>query len=139
MFSILLRFTVRIYFISFLLLHILTIVENEDEVAYWWMNVVAVGCNWLLGEENEAERLFSKVENMPKLLKTTSDPLARAVLAAFVARKSYLMNAHINRKAILHQLDSGSQLIEESLAYSSCGKQNNLVLVSYMIEPVESL
>lgn len=95
------------------------------------MSVVAVACNWLLGDENEAERLFSKVENIPEILKTTTDPLARAVLAAFSARKSYLMNARISRKAIFLQLDAGSQLIEESLAYSSCRKQDNLVLVSF--------
>lgn len=105
------------------------LLEYEDEIAYWYTSVISVACNWILGEDKEAECYYSKVENMPESLSNLNDPLPRAVLAAYTARKSYLSSTTIPLKTIYHQLEVASVLIEESLAYNSCKKQNNLVLV----------
>lgn len=83
-----------------------------------------------MGEENEAERFYGKVENIPSSLSSLNDPLPKAVLAAYMTRKTYLSN-NSSVKVIYNQLDNASALIEESLAFSSCKKQNNLVLVSF--------
>lgn len=103
--------------------------EYDDEIAHWYGFVISVACNWMLGEDKEAESLYAKVEHIPESLNNLSDPLPKAVLAAYTARKSYLNN-NTTLKTIYHQLDAASVLIEESLAYNNCKKQNNLVLVS---------
>lgn len=99
-------------------------------MAHWYTCVISVACNWLLGEDKEAERLYAKVENIPTSLSSLSDPLPKAVLSAYLARKTYLSYNAATPKTIYHLLDAASGQIEESLAYSSCKKQNKLVLVS---------
>lgn len=105
--------------------------ENEDEIANWWTSVVAVACNWLLGQENECESLYSKVENIPESLLSLNDPLPKAVVAAYMARKTYLMQGtKTTQKVIMYQCDIAGQLIEDSLTFNSCKQQNGLALVS---------
>lgn len=60
-----------------------------------------------------------------------NEPLPRAVLAAFKARKLLLLSSRrISNKMILKQCDFASVLLEESLTYNSCKSPNNMILVS---------
>lgn len=41
-----------------------------------------VVAHWLLGEDDQAETLYSTLENVPEALKASEDPLPMAVLNA---------------------------------------------------------
>lgn len=108
--------------------------KYEDEVAHWWTSILAVACYWLLGEESSAERLHKHIENLPELLLSSSDPLPKAVKAAYTARNTYLINgAKVPQKIILRQCEIASQLLEDSLNYSSCKQQNGLGLMAQLL------
>ena len=92
--------------------------------------MVDAACHWLLGEE-KLDDLYKKVENVPESLLSLEDPLPKAILAAYMARKHYLtVGSSAPQKKILKQCDTASQLLTDSLTYSSCKPQDNLVLVS---------
>lgn len=105
--------------------------EYEDEVAHWWSTVLAVACNWLLGEDTTAENLYSKLENIPEVLHSVTDPLPKSVFAAFMARRTFISNrCQVSQKVILRQCAVASQLLNDSLTYNSCKQEQELVLVS---------
>ncbi|KAF5285048.1 hypothetical protein FQR65_LT02361 [Abscondita terminalis] len=111
-----------------------TLHKYEDEVAHWWTSILAVAGYWLLGEENNAERLHQQIENIPDVLLGISDPLPKAVLAAYTARNTYLKNGNIvPHRIILRQCEMASQLLEDSLNYSSCKQQSNLGLMAQLL------
>jgi hypothetical protein len=60
-----------------------------DEVSQWWAAVVGVAAYWLLGNEAEAENLYPAVESMPSAVKSHEDPLPKAALFAFRARRLF--------------------------------------------------
>lgn len=91
---------------------------------------MAVACNWLLGEESEIESLYSKVENIPESLLSLNDPLPKAVIASYKARKTYLSNSKPNAKIVMYHCDLAGKFVEDSLTFNSCKQQNNLALVS---------
>lgn len=108
--------------------------DNYDEVAHWWTAVVDVASHWLLGEES-LDDIYKKVENIPESLLCLEDPLPKAIFAVYVARKNYItVGATIPQKKILKQCDHASQLLMDSLTYSSCKPQDNLVLVSLLLD-----
>jgi sterol regulatory element-binding transcription factor 1 len=107
--------------------------NNYDEVAHWWTAVVDVASHWLLGEES-LDDIYKKVENIPESLLCLEDPLPKAIFAVYVARKNYItVGATIPQKKILKQCDHASQLLMDSLTYSSCKPQDNLVLLAQLL------
>jgi len=101
-------------------------------VAEWWGTFVAIACYWLLQEEDKAETLYRKLENIPEVLSSLNDPLPKAVLAAFMARRNYLTannNQSTSKKRIQWQCDYASQFLADSLTYSSCKREDSLILV----------
>ncbi|KAK4887264.1 hypothetical protein RN001_003535 [Aquatica leii] len=111
-----------------------TLHKYEDEVAHWWTTILAVAGYWLLGEEQNAERLHQQIENIPEVLLGISDPLPKAVLASYTARNTYLKSGNnVPQRIILRQCELASQLLEDSLNYSSCKRQNNLGLMAQLL------
>lgn len=55
----------------------------EDEIAHWWAAAIKVATLWLLGEDEQAHRVFAKLENIPHFLEANQDTLPRALLATF--------------------------------------------------------
>ncbi|EFA01599.1 sterol regulatory element-binding protein 1 [Tribolium castaneum] len=107
--------------------------SNCDEIAHWWTSVVDVASHWLLGEEN-IDDVYKKVENIPESLLHLENPLPKAVIGAFVARKNYLTaGSSVSHKKILKQCDHASQLLTDSLTYSSCKSQDNLILLCQLL------
>lgn len=103
----------------------------KDHVAEWWATFISIACYWLLQEEGNAEKLYNKLENVPEALTSLNDPLPKAVLAAYMARRSYLtMSFRTSPKQIQQQCEYASQLLADSLTYSSCKKEDSLILVS---------
>lgn len=103
----------------------------QDQVALWWANVISVACYWLLGEDSNAEKLYRKIETINDTLANTGNLLPKAIVAAFVARRNYLND--MPPKVVLPQCDHASQLLSDSLTFSSCKKRENLVMVSKLI------
>ncbi|KAK9701536.1 Helix-loop-helix DNA-binding domain [Popillia japonica] len=109
--------------------------KYEDEVAFWWTNVVAVAAYWVLAEEGNAEELYSKIEHIPEALLEIDDPLPKAVLATFKAQKMYFSRDRkpSYRSNIFHQCNIASQLTEESLSYVQCKVQSSKSLFAQLL------
>ncbi|CAG9766585.1 unnamed protein product [Ceutorhynchus assimilis] len=106
----------------------------KDHVAEWWGTFVAIACYWLLQEEDKAEKLYKKLENVPEALTSLNDPLPKAIIAAYIARRDYLtMNLNISPKQVYRHCEYASQLLSDSLTYTSCKKEENLSLLSQMV------
>lgn len=111
-------------------------------MAHWWTTFVAIACNWMLGDDNAAESLYSKLEYMPRAFQlqedvseyksgSLEDPLPKAVFAAYMAKKTYISNrTHVSKKVLFRQCNLASQLLSDSLTYNICREQNELVFVS---------
>jgi sterol regulatory element-binding transcription factor 1 len=61
---------------------------GQDRLASWWCNLVTVAAYWLLGENLQAEKLYSHIEKLPMELR--EDPLSKALLAVWNARKGLM-------------------------------------------------
>ncbi|XP_022906755.2 sterol regulatory element-binding protein 1 [Onthophagus taurus] len=107
--------------------------KYDDEIAHWWTNVVAVGSYWLLAEYSNAERLYSKVENIPESLLNLNDPLPRAILEAFRSQKMLFNKDPQSRNSVLQQCAIASQLIEESITYGNCKPQTSKALYAQLL------
>lgn len=71
------------------------------------------------------------MEMIPEPLASINDPIAKSIVAAFVARKNYISKeVHVKPKDILEQLDYASHLLADSLTLASCKKREDLVQVS---------
>lgn len=63
-----------------------------DQLAHWWSNLLSVAAYWLLGEEGDelVESLYAQVESFPLELQNCEDPLPRALLVAFHAKRGLM-------------------------------------------------
>ncbi|XP_049791381.1 sterol regulatory element-binding protein 1 isoform X1 [Schistocerca nitens] len=118
------------------------VTSSEDEVAHWWSGVIGVVAYWMLGEETQAERLYARVEAMPEILESLADPLPRAMLAAFRARRAALVHCSSRspgrraRSSAQHALalcNTAGSLLDESLTYASCRPSDNTVLLAQLL------
>ncbi|KAK9875582.1 hypothetical protein WA026_009385 [Henosepilachna vigintioctopunctata] len=100
----------------------------QDEIAIWWTSFVAIACSWMLGEEKNTQMLYQKIEYIPDVLALSEDPLPKAVLAAYTARKGYLSKKEVCQNQLLKQCDFATLLLEDSIRYSSCKSQDTMVL-----------
>lgn len=62
----------------------------QDRLAHWWSSVLSIAAHWLLGEDAEAERMYSHIENLPPELAQGEDALPKALFAAFQAKLALL-------------------------------------------------
>lgn len=106
----------------------------HDHVAEWWGTVITIACNWLLKEDDKTERLYKKLEILPEALNSSNDPLPKVIMAAYMARRNYLdTNKTVLSKQIQMQCDFASRLLDDSLTYTSCKKENNLLLLYQLL------
>lgn len=101
---------------------------------------MGVAAYWLLGEDAQAERLYTRVETLPDMLERLTDPLPRAVLAAFRSRRACIAltrnqrrssSGQVNHQTILKLCDTAGQLLDESITFMSCQPPSSIVLVRY--------
>ncbi|CAG2069353.1 unnamed protein product, partial [Timema podura] len=109
----------------------------QDDVAHWWSAVVGVAAYWLLGEDHQAERLYPRVETLPESLDSLNDPLPRALLAAFRARRACLeldrphkTGFSAGTKTILRLCNMAGQLLNDIVTCTSCKQPTHIDLVS---------
>lgn len=94
------------------------------------MTFLSVACHWLLGEQ-DIDHLYKKIEMIPEPLASLNDSLPKSIVAAFVARRDYLMpNSKKSSKDVLLQCDYASHLLADSLTFTICKKKDNMVSVS---------
>lgn len=63
------------------------IADCNDTLMLWWANLFSIDACWLLGEDSIAEKMFEEIRKVPKVLRDSEDPLARAAVTVFCAKK----------------------------------------------------
>ncbi|CAH1111699.1 unnamed protein product [Psylliodes chrysocephalus] len=107
--------------------------SHQDKVAQWWMTFLSVACHWLLGEQ-DIDHLYKKIEMIPEPLASLNDSLPKSIVAAFVARRDYLMpNSKKSSKDVLLQCDYASHLLADSLTFTICKKKDNMVSLAQLL------
>uniref|UniRef100_A0A182VVP9 BHLH domain-containing protein n=1 Tax=Anopheles minimus TaxID=112268 RepID=A0A182VVP9_9DIPT len=104
-----------------------------DELAHWWCNLLRVAGFWLLGEDELAEALYVQVETMPTTLQQTEDPLARALLLAFHARRGLITKTESSVETIFANCNTSSRFLEDSLTGNICKTPSRLKLLSQLL------
>ncbi|KAK7071434.1 Sterol regulatory element-binding protein 2 [Halocaridina rubra] len=105
-------------------------VSSRDEVSCWWGTWCAVIAHWLLGEDDQAEAIFSTLENVPEALKSCDDPLPMAVLNAVRARRQL---GHSSPSSILRLCDRAASSLSDSIHQASYKQPNSMVLSVQLI------
>nr|CAD7410649.1 unnamed protein product [Timema poppensis] len=112
----------------------------QDDVAHWWSAVVGVAAYWLLGEDHQAERLYPRVETLPESLDSLNDPLPRALLAAFRARRACLeldrphkAGFSAGTKTILRLCNMAGQLLSDIVTCTSCKQPTDIDLLAQLL------
>ncbi|XP_041360280.1 sterol regulatory element-binding protein 1-like isoform X2 [Gigantopelta aegis] len=99
-----------------------------DDVSRWWAAVVSVAYYWLLGDDENAARHYGILDTFPKKLQTSDDPLPRAVLFAYKARKNFMISAdNFNNKTCIRHCDRAGRLLRESLKLVYVDENTNIV------------
>lgn len=61
---------------------------GQDRLANWWCQLITISAYWLLGEDSQAEKLYSHVEKLPMDLRESS--LSKSLYAAWNARRGLM-------------------------------------------------
>uniref|UniRef100_A0A182N032 BHLH domain-containing protein n=1 Tax=Anopheles dirus TaxID=7168 RepID=A0A182N032_9DIPT len=104
-----------------------------DELAHWWCNLLRVAGFWLLGEDELAEALYGQVECVPAALHQSEDPLPRALLLAFHAKRGLINNTESNFATIFANCNASSRYLEDSLTGNICKTPSRLKLLAQLL------
>ncbi|XP_045621713.1 sterol regulatory element-binding protein 1 isoform X2 [Procambarus clarkii] len=96
----------------------------RDEVCCWWGSLFEVVAHWLLGDDDQAESLYSTVENVPEALKISDDPLPMAVLYAARARRQH---GHSSPSTVLRLCERAGSALSDSIHQASYKQPNSMV------------
>lgn len=61
--------------------------DSCDPLVLWWASLFSIDACWLLGDDDMADEMFEDVRKIPKILRESKDPLARAAVTVFCAKK----------------------------------------------------
>nr|AHB60716.1 sterol regulatory element-binding protein [Mimachlamys nobilis] len=100
--------------------------SGVDEVARWWSSIVSVAMYWLSGDEENAERCYSQCDAFPRALQQSDDPLPKAVLVAFRARRNLQTNIH-GANHCVRQCDRAGRLLRDSLKFTYMTENEKIV------------
>uniref|UniRef100_A0A182T7F5 BHLH domain-containing protein n=1 Tax=Anopheles maculatus TaxID=74869 RepID=A0A182T7F5_9DIPT len=103
-----------------------------DELAHWWCNLLRVAGFWLLGEDELAEAMYVQVETVPASLQQMEDPLSRALLLAFHAKRGLINKMESSFEMIFANCNASSRFLEDSLTGNICKTPSRLKLVSLL-------
>ncbi|XP_035906803.1 sterol regulatory element-binding protein 2 [Anopheles stephensi] len=104
-----------------------------DELAHWWCNLLRVAGFWLLGEDELAEAMYVQVETVPAALHQTEDPLPRALLLAFHAKRGLINKTESSVEMIFANCNASSRFLEDSLTGNICKTPSRLKLLSQLL------
>ena len=102
-----------------------------DEVSRWWAAAVGIATNWLTGDDNAAERLYTIMDAFPKQLQNSDASLPKSLYIAYKARKGLLSGkkSSCNYNCI-KQCDRAGEQLRENLILSSEKQAQGLSEVS---------
>lgn len=100
--------------------------KGGDELGLWWSAIITVAINWLAGDEENAEAQYPMCDSFPQKLQQSDDPLPKAILVAYRARRNLMSNTHGSTHCI-RQCDRAGRLLRESLKLSYA-KQNEQIV-----------
>lgn len=63
------------------------VTDSNDPLVLWWASLFSIDACWLLGDDDFADKMFDDVRKIPKALRESTDPLARAAVTVFCAKK----------------------------------------------------
>lgn len=104
---------------------------GQDSLSMWWSNLLSIAAYWVLGEDQEAEKMYCSVENIPKILEEYSDTLPKALQRAFVAKRMLLQKKQLN--AIFSECNAASRLLEDSLTCNKFKSTNGIKLLFQLL------
>ncbi|EDS31906.1 sterol regulatory element-binding protein 1 [Culex quinquefasciatus] len=107
--------------------------SKQDRLAHWWSSLFSIAAHWLLGEDMEAELLYSHIENLPQDLINAEDTLPKALLAAFHAKKQLLSRPHYDSIRVFQKCNAGSRFLEDSLTMNICKSPIQLKLLAQLL------
>lgn len=61
--------------------------DSNDPLVLWWASLFSIDAFWLLGDDDKADKMFEEIRKIPKTLRDSKDPLARAAVTVFCAKK----------------------------------------------------
>lgn len=61
--------------------------DCDDPLTLWWASLFSIDASWLLGDDVMADDMFEDARKIPKVLRESKDPLARAAVTVFCAKK----------------------------------------------------
>lgn len=61
--------------------------DCDNPLTIWWADLFCIDALWLLGDDNNAEKLFDSVRKVPKTLLHSKDTLAKSVIIIICAKK----------------------------------------------------
>lgn len=105
----------------------------QDRLAHWWSSLLSTAAHWLLGEDADAERLYSHIDNLPPELAKGEDTLPKALFAAFQAKRALLNKPDYDSIVVFQNCNAGSQYLEDSLTTNICKRPMRLKLLAQLL------
>ncbi|KAL3879146.1 hypothetical protein ACJMK2_031456 [Sinanodonta woodiana] len=101
-----------------------------DERSRWWSGIASVALYWQMGDDDSAEKHYTFAETFPKNVQFLDDPLPKAVLVVYRARRGLLTQQSQSRSShhtCLRQANRGGKLLRESLKMKY-NKEDTLII-----------
>nr|QGX48188.1 SREBP [Sinonovacula constricta] len=103
-------------------------VPELDELSAWWASVISVAAYWLIGDDESAEKNYAIVDSFPASLHRSDDPLPKAVLVAFRARRNFMTGAAGSSSySVIRLCDRAGRLLRESLKLSYSREDTHII------------
>lgn len=105
---------------------------GTDEVARWWSAIITVGMFWLTSDEESAEKIYFQCDAFPRKLQQCDDPLPKALLVAFRARRNVIKGCH-STSHYIRQCDRAGRLLRESLKLTYTKENTDIVKCAQLL------
>ncbi|XP_055909282.1 sterol regulatory element-binding protein 1 [Eupeodes corollae] len=110
--------------------------DDIDKKIDWWSNVLIVSVHWLLGEDEQSEKLYDTINSLPECLHVDGESLPKALRTVFRARTIILANPELKspeKQTVLKLCDTGSTFLQESLACNKITPAKGLKLLFQLL------
>ncbi|XP_055841796.1 sterol regulatory element-binding protein 1 [Episyrphus balteatus] len=110
--------------------------DDVDKKIEWWSNVLIVSVHWLLGEDEQSEKLYDSINSLPECLHVDGESLPKALRTVFRARTIILANPELKnpeKQTVMKLCDTGSTFLQESLACNKITPAKGLKLLFQLL------
>merc|ERR1719220_1167059 len=119
--------------------------ESSEEEGRFWCGVASVAAAWLMGDDGE--NFHAQIEQIPPSMAESKNPLPRALMWAFVAKRDLLIledstnddgitDKEESQQQILQRLNQSSRLLRDSLMKN---KDSDPITLAYQLIACEWL